>query len=79
MLQDKFTLKGTSSISYHLGCDYFYDPNGTMCYGPKRCINKLHDSYESMFGSKPASANTPPMEGDHPELDTSELLDLTGI
>jgi hypothetical protein len=32
-----------------------------------------------MFGSKPASANTPLVEGDHPELDTSELLDLTGI
>jgi hypothetical protein len=51
----------------------------TMCYGPKRYIDKLHDSYERMFGSKPASANTPLVEGDHPELDTSELLDLTGI
>jgi hypothetical protein len=79
-MQHKFTLKGTSSISYHLGCDYFYDLNSTsMCYGPKRYIDKLHDSYEPMFGSKPASANTPLVEGDHPELDTSELLDLTGI
>jgi hypothetical protein len=78
-MQHKFTLKGMSSISYHLGCDYFYDLNGTMCYGPKRYIDKLHDSYERMFGSKPASANTPLVEGDHPELDTSELLDLTGI
>jgi Reverse transcriptase (RNA-dependent DNA polymerase) len=27
-MQHKFTLKGTSSISYHLGCDYFYNLNG---------------------------------------------------
>ncbi len=27
----KFTLKGTGPIKFHLGCDYFCDPDGTIC------------------------------------------------
>ena len=39
------------------------------------------DSYVQMFGSKPKQngCSSPLAHGDHPELDTSELLDMTGI
>jgi hypothetical protein len=36
--------------------------------------------YEQVFGEKPLSKVHSPLEkGDHPELDTSELLDQTGV
>jgi hypothetical protein len=31
--QHKFKLKGVGPLSYHLGCDYFKDDDGTLCYG----------------------------------------------
>ena len=37
-------------------------------------------TYEKLFGSKPKQNVTSPLEkGDHPEIDTSELLDADGI
>jgi hypothetical protein len=75
----KFKLKGTGPIHFHLGCDYFKDPEGLLCYGPKKYIRKLIDEYEREFGEKPRSYSSPLEKGDHPELDTSELLDLRGI
>jgi hypothetical protein len=32
----KLKLKGVSSLTYHLGCDYFCDKDGTLCYGPRK-------------------------------------------
>ena len=29
-----FKLKGTEPITFHLGCDYFRDDDGTLCYAP---------------------------------------------
>jgi hypothetical protein len=75
----KFTLKGTGPIKFHLGCDYFRDPDGTLCYGPKQFITKLIGEYERMFGEKPKRFTSPLEKGDHPELDTSEILDIRGI
>ena len=38
------------------------------------------DGYKSMFGCKPKTNVTSPLEkGDHPELDDSQLLDEDGI
>ena len=35
------------------------------------------DTYEKMFGSKPSQKCSSPLEhNDHPELDTSEFLDI---
>jgi Reverse transcriptase (RNA-dependent DNA polymerase) len=48
-----FQLKGTGPATFHLGTDYFQDKAGTMCMEPKKCIEKMIDSYERMFGSKP--------------------------
>ena len=70
-----FKLKGTGPISFHLGCDFFRDSEDTLCYAPRKYIEKMIASYERIFGSKPKQYTSPLVKGDHPELDTSELLD----
>ena len=48
---------------------------------PKKYItDRLLGTYVKMFGCKPKGNVQSPLEhGDHPELDTSELLDEDGI
>jgi hypothetical protein len=47
---------------------------------PKKYIEKMMMGYEQMFGEKPSTKVHSPLEkGNHPELDTSELLDQTGV
>ena len=75
-----FKLKGTGPVTYHLGCDYFRDEDGTLCVGPKRYIERMVDSCAHMFGKAPTQNVQAPLEkNDHPELDTSELLDVEDI
>jgi hypothetical protein len=43
---------------------------------PRKYIDKMIDGYERMFGSKPKLNVLSPLEkGDHPEIDTSDLLE----
>jgi hypothetical protein len=44
-----FKLKSVGQFTYHLGCDYFRENNGTPCYGPKKYIGKIVDQYEKIF------------------------------
>jgi hypothetical protein len=46
----KFKLKGTGPIEYHLGCDFFRDEEGVLCFAPRKYIDKLIASYKRMFG-----------------------------
>jgi hypothetical protein len=46
---------------------------------PKKYIEKMIDSYERMFGSKPKQYSSPLGHGDHPEIDTSKELELEDI
>jgi len=72
----KFKLKGTGNIAFHLGCDFFRDPDGTLCMAPKKHIERMAANYEKFFGSKPKTIYSAPLDkDDHPELDTSPLLD----
>ena len=76
----KLKLKGTGPIGYHLGCDFFRDTQGVLCMCPKRYIEKMITNYEMMFGCKPNQKYLSPLErNDHPELDTSEELEVEGI
>jgi hypothetical protein len=76
----KFKLKGTGPISFHLGMNFTRDKDNTLCISPLKYIEKMVASYERMFGEQPKQNVTSPLEkGDHPELDTSELLDSQGI
>ena len=70
----QYKLKGTGPIIYHLGCNYFRDRDGILCYAPKKYIEKLVIDFERMFGSKPKLYNSPLEKDEHPELDTSDEL-----
>ena len=75
-----FKLKGTGPISFHLGMEFFRDEHGVLCIKPEKYIIKMVDNYKRIFGEPPKQTVMSPLEkGDHPELDTSELLDSTGI
>jgi hypothetical protein len=75
-----FKLKGTGPLEFHLGCDYFGDEDDTRCYGPKKYIGRMVDAHRRMFGSRPSTKHLSPLvKNDHPELDTSDLLDEDGI
>ena len=45
--QHKYHLKvkGDGPLTYHLGADYFHDPDGTMVCQPKKNIEKLKETY----------------------------------
>ena len=76
VLDHKFKLKGTGDIAYHLGCDFFRDDDGTFCMAPIKYIEKMADNYKRLFGCKPRTVYASPLEkNDHPELDTTDLLD----
>ena len=75
----KFKLKGTGELSFLLGCDYIRDEDGVLRQEPKKYIEKMVETYERLFGEKPRKATSPLVKGDHPELDTSELLDDDGM
>ena len=40
-----FKLKGTGPIKFHLGCDYFRDKHGVLCFAPRKYIDKMIDTY----------------------------------
>ena len=71
-----FKLKGSGPMSFHLGCGFERDENGTLCMNPRKYVEKLLQSYRQLFGVKPGTKPRSPLEeGDHPELDDSEFLD----
>jgi len=76
MLMEKhqFKLKGACPTKFHLGCDFFRDEEGVLCHAPKKHIKKILENCRRIFGTWPKLATSPLTAGDHPELDTSELL-----
>jgi Reverse transcriptase (RNA-dependent DNA polymerase) len=77
--QHDLKLKGTGPLKFHLGCDFARDPDNTLAMGPRKYIDKILTNYEHIFKEKPKEASSPLEKNDHPELDTSELLDDSGI
>jgi hypothetical protein len=63
--------------SYHLGGDFFSDPDGTLAWGAQSYVNKMLGNYKIMFEGKLKEYTTPMAEKYNPELDTSKLLDST--
>ena len=69
-------MKGDGKLTYHLGADYFEDPDGTFVSQPKKYIDKLADTYKRLFNEDPPKGYKTPLDkNDHPELDTSEILE----
>ena len=60
-------VKKDGKLSYHLGTDYFEDPDGPFVSQPKKYIEKLADTYKRLFNDEPPRGHS-----DHPQLDTSE-------
>ena len=61
-------------MTYHLGADYFEDPDGTFVSKPEKYIDKLADTYKRLFNEDPPKGYKTPLDkNDHPELDTSEI------
>ena len=46
-------VKGDGKLTYHLGADYFEDPDGTFVSQPKKYIDKLADTYRRLFNEDP--------------------------
>ena len=71
----KLEVKGDGPLSHHLGADYTRDKDKTVACQPKKYIDKLVDSYHSMFTQDPGKDMRTPLDNnDHPELDDTELL-----
>ena len=69
-------VKGDGKLIYHLGVDYFEDPEGTFVSQPKKYIDKLPETHERLFNEDPPKGYKTPLDkNDHPELDTSEILE----
>jgi hypothetical protein len=66
-----YKLKGMEEPRYHLGGDFWRDPDGTLAFGAKTYIKRMVDNYEMMFGEKPKPVVSPLEKNDHPELDNS--------
>ena len=75
----QYNLKGVGRPTYHLGGDFVHDKDGTLAWGAKSYVKKMLAAYEVMFQGKPKEYSSPMAEGDHPELDNSEEMDIHGI
>ena len=76
----KHKLKGTGSISFHFGCDFFRDKNGTLYMASRKYIDRMIDDYKNICNEKPPSNYKSPLEKrDHPELDNTGLLDPSEV
>jgi Reverse transcriptase (RNA-dependent DNA polymerase) len=75
----KFKLKGSVPTSLHLGCDFFRDEDGVLCYALKTYILHMLDTFERLFGKQPKQYVAPLEGADHPELDDLELLEIEDI
>ena len=64
----KLKVKGDRPLSHHLGADYMTAIDKTLVCQPKKYIDRLLESYQSMF------KEDPPKKNYHPELDDTELL-----
>ena len=73
----KLKLKGDGPLSLYLGADYTRDKDKekTLVCQPKKYIDRLVDSYHSMFKQDPPKNKRTPLDkNDYPELDDTELL-----
>ena len=77
-LRTKYQLKvkGDGPLTYHLGADYYHDPDGTMVCQAKKYIKKLKETFVRLFNTKPSKGLKTPLEkNDCPELDTTDILE----
>ena len=72
----KHNVKGDEPLTYHFGADYYQDPDGTMVSQLKKYIEKLEETYVSLFNTELSKGLKTPLENNnHPKLDTSDILE----
>ena len=52
--QHKVKMKGDGPLTYHLGADYYQDPDGTMVSQPKKYIEKLKETNVRLLNTEPS-------------------------
>ena len=68
-------VKGDGKLNYYLSADYFEDPDRTFVSQTRKYIDKLADTYKTLFNDDPPRGYKTPLDkNDHTELDTSEIL-----
>ena len=71
----KIKVKDDGPISHHWGTDYTRGKDKTVVCRPKKYIDRLIESYHSMFKQyPPKNMRTPLDKNDHPELDDTDLV-----
>ena len=82
-LKEKYKpkLKGVGPLSYHLGCKYTRDEDGTLVADPRKYVDKILESYEKAFAEKPKKTRTPLVAGEIKEYQTivGQLIWLSGL
>ena len=69
----KLKVKGDGPLSHHMGANYTKDKDKTLVCQPKKYIDRLLESYQSMFKQDPPqNMRTLQEKNDHPELDDTE-------
>ena len=68
--------KSKGPPSYYLGNDYKRDSRGWWCIGCKTYLTEALQQIEIMFGIL-VKKDSPMVDGDHPKMDESALLDDT--
>jgi hypothetical protein len=69
----KFKLKGSGPTEFHLGCDFVRDEHGRLGYAPSS-TSKDGSKLRTYLWTETQECFQSAREGDHPELDCSELL-----
>jgi hypothetical protein len=72
--------KGTGPLKYHLGCGFEKGEDGILQMNPLKYIQKMEQGFKLMFNEEMSGKFHSPLEpNDHPELDTSELLEADEV
>ena len=76
MTKYNLKVKGDGKLSYHLGTDYLEDPDGTFVSQPRKYIDNIAETYKRLLNDEPPKGHKTALDkNDHPELDTSEILE----
>ena len=68
--------KGTGELKFQLGCGFERDKDGTLYMEASKYVTRMEEAYLRYFGQLPSTKAKQPLDkNDHPELDTSELLE----
>ena len=64
-------------MNYHLGADYFRDPDGTFVSQPKKYIDKLADTFKTLFNEDPPKGNKTHLDkNDQSAYNLSDMLSI---